>query len=129
MKKFKFQRALSLLILVPAGLVLVIFAVVNRHLVPLDFWPLPISVLLPFSVAIMLVFVIGVLWGGIVSWISAFNSRRQAREVKRKAIQAEFQLRHLKDRIRALEAEVQKTKQVIENEGVSESFRPSLPQV
>ena len=129
MKKFKFQRAVSLLIFVPAGLVLVIFAVVNRHLVPLDFWPLPISMLLPFSVAIMLVFVIGVLWGGTVSWMSAFNSRREAREIKRKANQAEVQLRHLKDRIRALEAEVQETKQVIENKGFSESLQPSLPQV
>ena len=127
MKKFKFQRAVSLLIFVPAGLVLVIFAVVNRHLVPLDFWPLPISMLLPFSVAIMLAFVIGVLWGGMASWRSAFNSRREAREVNRKAKQAEIQLRHLKDRIIALEAEVQETKQVIEIEGVSESFRPSLP--
>ena len=116
-----------MLIFVPAGLVLVIFAVVNRHLVPLDFWPLPISMLLPFSVAIMLAFVIGVLWCGMASWRSAFNSRREAREVNRKAKQAEIQLRHLKDRIIALEAEVQETKQVIEIEGVSESFRPSLP--
>ena len=129
MKKFKFQRALSLLILVPAGLVLVAFTVVNRHLVLLDFWPLPISMLLPFSVAIMLVFVIGILWGGMVSWMSAFNSRREAREIKRKANQLEIQLRHLKDRIRALETEVQETKQGIENKGFSESFRPSLPQV
>ena len=117
------------MIFVPAGLVLVTFAVVNRHMVTLDFWPLPISMLLPFSVAIMLVFVIGVLWGGMVSWLSAFNSRREAREIKRKANQAEIQLRHLKDRIRALEAEVQETKQVIENKGFSESFQPSLPQV
>ena len=113
----------------PAGLVFVTFAVVNRHTVLLDFWPLPISMLLPFSVAIMLMIFIGVLWGGTVSWMSAFNSRREAREIKRKANQAEVQLRHLKDRIRALEAEVQETKQVIENKGFSESLQPSLPQV
>ncbi len=129
MKKFKVQRALSLVIFVPAGLVLVTFAVVNRHLIPIDFWPLPISMLLPFSVAVMLVFVIGVLWGGTVSWMSAFNSRREAREIKRRANQAEIQLRHLKDRIRALEAEVQETEPVIGNKRFSESFQPSRPQV
>ena len=117
------------MIFVPAGLVLVTFAVVNRHLIPIDFWPLPISMLLPFSVAVMLVFVIGVLWGGTVSWMSAFNSRREAREIKRRANQAEIQLRHLKDRIRALEAEVQETEPVIGNKRFSESFQPSRPQV
>ena len=117
------------MILVPAGLVLVTFSVVNRHVVPLDFWPFPISMRLPLSVAIMLIFVIGVLWGGMVSWMSAFNSRREVRETKRKANQAEIQLRQLKDRIGALEAEVQETKQVIENKGSSKSFRPRLPQV
>ena len=81
------------MILVPAGLVLVTFSVVNRHTVPLDFWPFPISMRLPLSVAIMLIFVIGVLWGGMVSWMSAFNSRREVRETKRKANQAEIQLR------------------------------------
>ena len=129
MRNFKVQRVFSLLILVPAGLVFVTFAVVNRHTVLLDFWPLPISMLLPFSLAIMLIFVIGVLWGGMVSWMSAFNSRREARETKRKSNQAEIQLRQLKDRIRTLEAEVQETKQVIENTGPSEPFRPSLPHV
>ena len=119
------------MIFVPAGLVLVTFAVVNRHMVTLDFWPLPISMLLPFSVAIMLMIFIGVLWGGMMSWMSAFNSRREARETKRKANQAEIQIRQLKDRIRVLEveAQAQETKQVIENKGSSESFRPSLPQV
>ena len=129
MRNFKVQRILSLVILVPAGLVFVTFAVVNRHMVPVDFWPLPISMLLPFSFAIMLIFVIGVLWGGMVSWMSAFNSRREARENKRKSNQAEIQLRQLKDRIRALEAEVQETKQVIENKGPSEPSRQSLPHV
>ena len=129
MRNFKVQRVFSLLILVPAGLVFVTFAVVNRHTVLLDFWPLPISMLLPFSVAIMLMIFIGVLWGGMMSWMSAFNSRREARETKRKANQAEIQIRQLKDRIRVLEVEAQETKQVIENKGSSESFRPSLPQV
>ena len=77
----------------------------------------------------MLIFVIGVLWGGMVSWMSAFNSRREARETKRKSNQAEIQLRQLKDRIRVLEVEAQETKQVIENKGSSEPFRPSLPHV
>ena len=129
MRNFKVQSALSLVILVPAGLIFVTFAVVNRHMVPVDFWPLPISMLLPFSLAIMLIFVIGVLWGGMVSWISAFTSRREARETKRKSNQAEIQLRQLKDRIRALEAEVQETKQVIENKGSSEPFRQNLSHV
>ena len=85
--------------------------------------------LLPFSVAVMLMIFIGVLWGGMMSWMSAFNSRREARETKRRANQAEIQVRQLKDRIRVLEVEAQETKQVIENKGSSESFRPSLPQV
>ena len=129
MRKITVRRILSFLVLAPLGLVLVTFAVVNRHMVPLDFWPLPVSMRLPFAVAMMFIFVIGVLWGGMVSWMNALNSRRLARKSKRRASQLEIQLRQLKDRIRALEAEIHGSKQVLEDKGSSEGFRPSISHV
>ena len=129
MSKITVWTVLSFLVLVPLGLVLVTFAVVNRHMVPVDLWPLPVSMQLPFAVAMMFIFVIGVLWGGMVSWMNALNSRRLARKSKRRASQLEIQLRQLKDRIRALEAEIHESKQALEDKGSSEVFRPSISQV
>ena len=49
MKKLKVAKVLSLVLVLPAGMVLVTFAVVNRGPVTIDFWPLPIDMQAPLS--------------------------------------------------------------------------------
>ncbi len=101
----KAWQIISLLVCLPAGLGLVVFAVVNRHPVNVEFWPLPINMALPLSLIVMLSLVLGVVWGSVASWLTAGARRRRAREVSRRADQAEAEIATLKDRVRLLETE------------------------
>ena len=71
MKKLKVAKVLSLVLVLPAGMVLVTFAVVNRGPVTIDFWPLPMDMQAPLSAMIMLSLIVGVIWGGAASWLAA----------------------------------------------------------
>ena len=53
----------------------------------------------------MLSLVLGVVWGSVASWLTAGARRRRAREVSRRADQAEAEIAALKDRVRLLETE------------------------
>ena len=110
MKKSKVARALSLLLVLPAGLVLVTFTVVNRGPVIIDFWPLPTDMQAPLSAVILLSLITGVIWGGVASWLAAGTARNHAREIAKRAEQAEAQSQDLKDRVARLESEVREPK-------------------
>ena len=103
LRRLKIWRVISLLVFLPAGVSLVIFAVVNRHPVVLKFWPLPIEMTLPLSLVILFSLGTGVLWGGLASWLKAANGRRQAREFARRASQAETQVSQLSEHVDLLE--------------------------
>jgi len=110
LKKSKLTKILSLAVVLPVGVVMVTFAVVNRHAVSLDFWPLNQSLDVPLSAVLMGTLMIGVAWGGIASWLAAGAARWRAREATRRAERAEAENRGLKDRVSRLEAEVQGAK-------------------
>ena len=65
-------------------MVLVTFAVVNRGPVTIDFWPLPMDMQAPLSAMIMLSLIVGVIWGGVASWLAAGTGR------KRKTLRDDF---------------------------------------
>ena len=106
MKKSKVAKALSLLLVLPAGLGLVTFTVVNRSPVIIDFWPLPTNMQAPLSAVILLSLITGVIWGGVASWLAAGTARNHARQIAKRAEQAEAQSKDLKDRVARLESEV-----------------------
>ena len=106
MKKFKVAKVLSLVLVLPAGLVLVTFAVVNRGPVTIDLWPLPLDMQAPLSAVILLSLIVGVVWGGVASWFAAGTGRKRAREIAQHADQAESESRDLKSRIARLESEI-----------------------
>lgn len=78
------KRFLKLLFLVPAGLVLLVFAVANRHGVSVSLDPFDpsapaLSVRMPLFILLFLVLALGVLIGGTAAWLRQGRWRRVAR--------------------------------------------------
>ena len=64
----------------------------------------------PLSAVILLSLITGVIWGGVASWLAAGTARNHAREIAKRAEQAEAQSKELKDRVARLESEVREPK-------------------
>jgi uncharacterized integral membrane protein len=78
------RKFLSALILIPLGLVFVVFAVANRHFVTVSFDPFnatdpALAVSLPLFVLIVAVAIVGVVAGGCATWFGQRRWRRAAR--------------------------------------------------
>jgi uncharacterized integral membrane protein len=94
----KFFRGL---VLIPLGVIFVVFAVANRHLVTVSFDPFnsadpSVSVRLPLFVLIVVVAILGVLAGGSATWFRQRRWRRAARQHEADARQARAQLADLR---------------------------------
>ncbi|WBU29986.1 LapA family protein [Rhodopseudomonas palustris] len=95
------QKFLTALVLIPLGLILVVFAVANRHMVEVSFDPLdptnPLGhIRLPLFVVIIVTAIIGVILGGIATWFGQRRWRRAARRHQAEAIEAQNQLASLR---------------------------------
>jgi uncharacterized integral membrane protein len=78
------RKFLSGLILVPLALILVVFAVANRQFVTLSFDPFNaddpvLSLRLPLFVLLIAAAVLGVVAGGVATWVRQRHWRRSAR--------------------------------------------------
>ncbi len=78
------KRILSLLIAFPAAVLLVTLAVANRHTVRLVLDPFRpdepvVSLMLPFYAYLIGALILGVVLGGLVSWLTQGRWRRAAR--------------------------------------------------
>ena len=103
MRKPLVLKTLSWIILVPSGAALVLFSVVNRHAVTVDFWPLDHTLELRLFVVILGVLMIGVLWGGLAAWLAGGGARRRAREAQRRADTMTSDLRQAQQKNERLE--------------------------
>jgi uncharacterized integral membrane protein len=88
-------------VLVPLAVIIIAFAVANRQEVRVSFDPFNASdpaaaVTLPLFALIILVLIIGVVIGGLASWVRQGKWRGSARRFER-------ELRHLRDKLAALE--------------------------
>jgi uncharacterized integral membrane protein len=77
----KFFKAL---VLIPLGLLFVVFAVANRHLVTVSFDPFnstdpSLAITLPLFVVLIVVAIAGVVAGGTATWFRQRHWRRAAR--------------------------------------------------
>jgi uncharacterized integral membrane protein len=95
------RKFLASVVLIPLGLVFVVFAVANRHLVTLSFDPFnstdpSIAVTLPLFVVLILVAIAGVVAGGCATWFGQRHWRRAARQHEADARQARAQLADLR---------------------------------
>jgi uncharacterized integral membrane protein len=89
------------LVLVPLGLIFVVFAVANRHWVTVSFDPFnstdpSVAVTLPLFVVIIAVAILGVVAGGSATWFRQRHWRRAARQHEADARQARAQLADLR---------------------------------
>jgi uncharacterized integral membrane protein len=82
-----FRRIVSTLIVVPLAVVIIAFAVANRHSVTVSFDPFSstspaYSATLPLFVLIFVLLILGVLIGGIAAWFGQSKWRRTARKLE-----------------------------------------------
>jgi uncharacterized integral membrane protein len=94
------RKFVATVVLIPLGLVFVIFAVANRHLVTVSFDPFnstdpAMAVTLPLFLVLILVAIAGVVVGGSVTWFGQRHWRRAARRYEADARQARAQLADL----------------------------------
>jgi len=98
------RKFVTALIVIPAGLFFIIFAVANRHLVTVSFDPFnsvtpTVAVTLPLFVVIIAFAMLGVLAGGMASWFRQGKWRRAARQHEADARQARSQLADLRGQL------------------------------
>lgn len=91
------RKFLTGAILIPLGLIFIIFAVANRHPVTVSFDPFnsndpSIAITLPLFVVIIVVAIMGVVAGGTATWFRQRHWRRAARRHEADARQARAQL-------------------------------------
>jgi uncharacterized integral membrane protein len=71
---------LRLLVTLPLLLVVVLFAVVNRQAVAVNFWPLPWAMDLPLYAVAFGAFFLGAVSGGLAVWLGGVRKRRRERQ-------------------------------------------------
>jgi uncharacterized integral membrane protein len=72
-------KIIASLAFVAIAAVVVMFALANRTEVPVSLWPLPFSIGLRLSVAVLGALAIGIVLGGAISWASGAGRRRRPR--------------------------------------------------
>jgi uncharacterized integral membrane protein len=95
------RKFFTALIVIPLGLLFVVFAVANRHFVTVSFDPFnsrdpSISVTMRLFVVIIVVAILGVMAGGTVTWFRQRRWRRAARQHEAEAKLAQAQLAELR---------------------------------
>jgi uncharacterized integral membrane protein len=95
------RKFFTALIVIPLGLLFVVFAVANRHFVTVSFDPFnsrdpSVSVTMPLFAVIIVVAILGVVAGGAATWFRQRHWRRAARQHEADARQAQAQLAELR---------------------------------
>jgi len=108
------RKILAAIVLVPLAVIIIAFAVANRQLVTVSFDPFSAdepaaAVTLPLFALIMLLLIIGVLIGGLASWLQQGKWRGTARRLDR-------ELHKLREKIHVLEGATAKPT-IIPDEG------------
>src|SRR5215471_18967465 len=101
MRAIVMRKFFSALIIVPMSLLLVVFAVANRHFVTVSFDPFDstdpaLSASLPLFVLVIAAAIVGVIAGGCATWFGQRRWRRAARRHEADARTAKTQLTELR---------------------------------
>src|ERR1700733_5577085 len=101
MQEMVMRKFFTAVVLIPLGLVFIVFAVANRHLVTVSFDPFnstdpSVAVRLPLFVVVIAVAILGVVAGGSATWFRQRHWRRAARQHEADARQARAQLADLR---------------------------------
>src|SRR5258705_13873343 len=97
MREMVMRKFFTGLVLIPLGVIFVVFAVANRHAVTVSFDPFnstdpSLGVRLPLFVVIIAVAILGVVAGGTATWFRQRHWRRAARQREAEARQIQAQL-------------------------------------
>jgi uncharacterized integral membrane protein len=104
------RKFFTALVVIPLGLIFIVFAVANRHFVTVSFDPFnstdpSMSVTLPLFVVIIAVAILGVIAGGLGTWFRQRRWRRAARQHEADARQARAEAEDLRAAAAALRAD------------------------
>ncbi|MCK1736299.1 DUF1049 domain-containing protein [Bradyrhizobium sp. 138] len=107
------RKFLTALIVIPLGVILVAFAVANRHLITVSFDPFiandpSLSVTMPLFLLLILVAALGVFAGGSAVWLDQRRWRRAARRHEAEARAARGELADLRVQMAAARPESQR---------------------
>ncbi|MDH2342484.1 DUF1049 domain-containing protein [Bradyrhizobium sp. SSUT18] len=107
------RKFLTALIVIPLGLILMVFAVANRHFVTVSFDPFvsndpSLSVTLPLFLLLIVVAALGVFAGGCAVWFGQRHWRRAARRHDADARAARGELADLRAQAAATKPESQR---------------------
>src|SRR5690606_37682266 len=94
------MRLISWIVALVVGIAIVLFAISNREIVQIGFWPLEGSIALPLFVPVLVAGFVTFILGGIVTWLSAAPARRLSRRRQRRIEDLELRLARLEERER-----------------------------
>ena len=104
------RRIFMWIVLLPAALVFLVFALNNRGGIAIDLWPFGIVIEMPVYLAFIIILFFGALLGGIASLISGGKARSMASAANYEAEVKRRELEKLKSRCESLEAELKQIK-------------------
>ena len=95
------RKFLTALVVIPLGVIFVVFAVANRHLVTVSFDPFnsvnpSLAVTMPLFVVIIAVAILGVAAGGSATWFRQRRWRRASRQHEADARRARAEIADLR---------------------------------
>jgi len=77
------MRFLTHIVTLAIAVIVIWFAIANRHQVDLKFDPLPLSLSLPFYLPVLAGVLLGLVAGGIISWRTGRTRRARLRAAER----------------------------------------------
>lgn len=88
-----------------AGIIVIgAFAVSNRQIVEMGLWPLPETIEVQLFWVFLFGLTVGVILGGLGTWLAGMKKRRTARQARNKAWALENQVKVMKEQQQATEA-------------------------
>ena len=99
-----------LVVILPVALIILAFAVANRHWVTVSFDPFPGNdiagpqMTAPLFLMLFIAGAIGVFAGGAAVWLRQGRYRREARDARSEVAEAKGQANDLRDRLAALQS-------------------------
>jgi len=123
------RKFLTALIVIPLGLVFVVFAVANRHFVTVSFNPFDstdsaLSFTLPLFVLLIVVAILGVVAGGCATWFGQRHWRRAARHHEADARSARTELADLRAAASAVRQDQRPDRQRLPTPSVAGLYGP-----
>jgi len=95
-------KTLGMLIGLPVAIVIILFAVSNRHAVEVGFWPLPVTIEVPAYILGLCTMLFGFVLGTVAAWFSGGSARRRARLAEGRARRLEQDLEARKHEVEDL---------------------------